>query len=67
MGDLNSIKKRNGYIRGKINRNNIRVRIKQEKDNVVNISVSAKKLLRADPAAAAGILYEIVEKIKKKQ
>ncbi len=63
-GHITQDNKATGTIKATVQRNNIAVTIKQKNDILVEVKVSARKLLIPKPQVAQGILYEITEQLR---
>jgi len=64
MGALQSQDKAAGTLGGALSDCDTRIKIEKTKDNAVKITVSARKFMMPKPEIAAGVLYEITQKLK---
>jgi hypothetical protein len=62
MGEVLSEDKEGGIVKGKINVNDVEIKIRKSKG--IEIEVMARKYMLPEPHVAAGLLYEISEKIR---
>jgi uncharacterized protein involved in outer membrane biogenesis len=63
MGTIKSEDKTAGVIKGKIDKNDITIKI-EKKEKVTQVTVSARKFMLPQAQVAGGVMYKISEKLK---
>ncbi len=63
MGTVKSEDKSAGLIKGKIDKNDITIKI-ERKERVTQVTVSARKFMLPQAQVAGGVMYKISEKLK---
>ncbi len=63
-GTLTTENRSNGMIKGEVSSSSITIQVEKTPDRTVKVIVSARKMMLPKPETAAGVLYQISERLK---